>query len=96
MRRATLIGFGTLLGLAFAVAILGLFMHRPPECGEPAACGDSYLFPVIYYAGLALTSTVVIAAIQAKKPTHRYILTMASWTALLITVLAITYAVKNG
>ena len=91
-----MIGVGTLFGLAFAVAILGLFAHRPPECGEPAACGDEHLFPAIYFAGLALTSTVAIAAIQAKQPTRRFIFSMASWIVLLFAALSITYAVKNG
>lgn len=96
MKRAAMVSFGVLLGLAFAIAILGLFVHRPPECGEPAACGDEYLFPALYFAGLALCSTVAIAAIQARRSPRRFFLVMSSWALMLTATLAITYAVGGG
>ena len=77
-------------------AVLGLFVHRPPECGEPAACGDEHLFPTLYFSGLALGSTVVIAVIQARQSPRRFLIVMSSWAVLLTATLAITYAVGGG
>lgn len=47
MKRLGMTAIGLLIGLASCVAVLALFVHRPPECGEPAACGDDYLFPAL-------------------------------------------------
>lgn len=99
MKRATMIGISAMLGLAFAVAVLRLFVHRPPECGEPSACGDEYLFPALYFPGLAFASTVVIAAIQARQSLvnwHRFLGVMSSWALLLTVVVAIAHTVGGG
>jgi hypothetical protein len=49
-KRFALVTIGLFIGLAFALAILVLFVEPPAECGEPAACGDDHLFPAGYFA----------------------------------------------
>lgn len=86
MKRVVMIAVGLVVGLALAIAILGLFVHRPPECGEPAACGDDYLFPALYFSGLALASTVGFAVIQGRFQSAswwRFLVRISAWTALL-------------
>jgi len=61
MKRTGMMTVGFFLGLAFMVATVFLFVHRPPECGEPAACGDDYLFPALPI-GLALWLIMFIYA----------------------------------
>jgi hypothetical protein len=50
MKRMAMALIGLFVGLVFAVVVMALFVERPHECGEPAACGDAYLFPVAYFA----------------------------------------------
>jgi hypothetical protein len=81
-----MVATGTAIGAAFAIAILAVFVHRPPECGEPSACDDDYLFPALYFSGLALISTMIVAAGLAKRfkaEPRRYFLGMPSWSTLL-------------
>lgn len=99
MKRSTMITVGTILGLVFAVAILGLFVDRPPECGEPSACGDEYLFPELYFSSIALASTVIVAVIQSRhQPANwrRFVVVMSSWAVLLTAALALTHTVVGG
>jgi hypothetical protein len=91
MKRAAMISVGFVVGLAFAIAILALFVHRPPECGEPAACGDDYLFPALYFSGAALASTVVFAAIQGRLQSanwQRFLVNLLSWAVVLGALIA--------
>jgi hypothetical protein len=67
VKRGLMSFLGVLLGLAAAILILGMFVHRPPECGEPAACGDDYLFPALPIAALVLLVPSVYSFILAKK-----------------------------
>lgn len=86
MKRAAMISVGLVVGLALAIAILGLFVHRPPECGEPAACGDDYLSPALYWAGAALASTVVFALIQVRPQSaswRRFLISLTTWSLVL-------------
>ena len=50
MQRVSMAIVGLLVGLAFALVMLVVFVDRPASCGEPAACGDDYLFPAAYFA----------------------------------------------
>jgi hypothetical protein len=91
------VGFG--VGLVFAVAILVLFVHRPLECGEPAACGDGHLFPALYFSGLALGATVAFAAVKRQPQAahwRRYLVDLSSWIALLAVALAIAYGIVGS
>jgi hypothetical protein len=96
MKRATMVVVGGVVGLAFAIAILGLFVHRPSECGEPAACGDAHLFPAIYFAGAAFVSTVVVSATKrgaGATSWRRFSVVMGLWAALLALALVTARAV---
>ena len=89
-----MVATGTAIGAAFAIAILAVFVHRPPECGEPSACGDDYLFPALYFSGLALISTMIAAASLAKRfraGPRGFFIGMASWSTLLSIALVVTY-----
>ena len=86
-----MISVGLVVSLALAIAILGLFVHRPPECGEPAACGDDYLFPAFYFSGAAFASTVALAAIQGRLQSaswRRFLVSLTAWSVLLGALMA--------
>jgi hypothetical protein len=91
MKRAAMISVGVVVGLAIAVAILVLFVHRPSECGEPAACGDDHIFPALYFSSAALASTVALAAIQGRLQSaswRRFLVGLTAWSALLGALMA--------
>lgn len=66
MRRFGMIGIGIALGIFLACLVLGLNVVRPPECGEPSACGDDYLFPALPISMAVLISTLIYAIAQSK------------------------------
>ena len=49
MNRIAKTTVGFLLGVFLAWLVLVFFVDVPPECGEPAACGDDYLLPQLYF-----------------------------------------------
>ena len=53
MRAKVWAGISALIGLCMAALVLTLFVDRPAGCGEPAACGDEWLFPALQYAAVA-------------------------------------------
>jgi hypothetical protein len=62
---------GFVVGLSMAILSLVLLVHRPAECGEPAACGDDYLFPVAYLAlTLAMAFPVLSWVMAGKSQCH--------------------------
>lgn len=99
MKRAGMVTLGGVAGLAIAIAILGLFVHRPPECGEPSACGDDYLLPALPMAGIAFAATLVFALVQSKltpRNWRRYLLSMAAWMAVVSVAIALAYVASGG
>ena len=94
MKRALMLAIGGVLSITIALVILGLFVHRPPECGEPTACGDDYLFPALYFSGLAFAATFAVAVLQAKGATNKwsaFLLRMAAWVAVVACIIALAY-----
>jgi hypothetical protein len=99
MKRALMLAIGSVVAIAAAFVILGLFVHRPPECGEPAACGDDYLFPALYFAGVAFAATFAVAVVQSKQPSGKwsvFLLRMAAWVSAIAVAIAVTYFTGAG
>jgi hypothetical protein len=89
VKRLAKLGVGASLGFFFAALTLALFVHRPPECGEPAACGDDYLFPAMPLALLLWTATFAYALVLLRK-------TDPSWRAFLLRIGLFTVLVLFG
>jgi hypothetical protein len=99
MKRVFMLVIGSVVAIAVAFAILVLFVHRPPECGEPAACGDDYLFPALYFAGIAFAATLAVAVFQSKPLSSKwsvFLLRMAVWVSAIAVAIAVTYFTGTG
>ncbi len=88
MKRIAMALIGLFVGLVFAIAVMVLFVERPPECGEPAACGDAYLFPAAYFALAAVVGfpalSICLGGSDSWRGSYRKLALGAACVALLI------------
>ena len=60
IKRTSMSLLSLFVGLAFALVVMILFVERPPECGEPSACADDYLFPAAYFASAVVVGFLAL------------------------------------
>jgi len=85
---------GLLIGLLLAWLTVALFISVPPECGEPAACGDEYLFPALWFIVLFAVGFPTVALVLSRGSPRSYtaILTRLGLSALGCAVLLIVFS----
>lgn len=67
MKSVTLTMFGLAIGLLLAWMAMAFLVLVPAECGEPAACGDDYLYTAAIPAIASILAFPGMAAVLGKR-----------------------------
>lgn len=94
MSRFGMISLALAIGLILTCLVLILYVDRPPECGEPSACGNEHLFPALPVSDVVFFATVIYAVLMSNRhredwPRHlKHVLLWSATVATLLTLCA--------